>query len=278
MTVAENIEFGLAVRGVTRRERTHRCDELLEMVGLAGLGKRMPRQLSGGQQQRVALARAMALSPDLLLLDEPLSALDAQVRVMLRSEIRALQQRLCVTTIMVTHDQEEALTMADRILVMNHGDLVQDGPPTDVYDRPATPFVAAFIGSMNFMADAVKLGEGLYGIGSHQLTVTRENGTRTLPSGDPVILAIRPEDILIHPPGSRQANTFEATVRRLEYRGPQFRLSLTLPDRGGGDEEARVLEADVPAEKIRRFNVRNAMTVPIRLPGDRLQVYARSPH
>ena len=151
MTVEKNVAYGLENRGQTRRAIAARVAELLTLVGLPEQGKKYPAQLSGGQQQRVALARALATSPGLLLLDEPLSALDAKVRTHLRHEVKALQRKLGVTTIMVTHDQEEALTMADRIVVMNHGVIEQVGTPEEIYATPASAFVADFIGTMNFL-------------------------------------------------------------------------------------------------------------------------------
>src|SRR5215204_2613499 len=164
LTVGKNVGYGLVNRRRSGAEIKRRVQELLTLVGLTDQEHKYPVQLSGGQQQRVALARALATSPGLLLLDEPLSALDARVRVRLRDEIRALQQRLGVTTVMVTHDQEEALTMADRIVVMNQGAIEQVGTPQEIYRRPTTAFVADFVGSMNFLsgtlaaADRVKVG------------------------------------------------------------------------------------------------------------------------
>src|SRR4029079_6280648 len=146
LTVAQNVGYGLVNRRMSRGDIRNRVTELLKLVGLPGSEPKYPSQLSGGQQQRIALARALATSPRLLLLDEPLSALDALERIRLRGEIRRLQQQLGVTTIMVTHDQEEALSMADRVVVMNHGVIEQVGKPHDVYERPATPFVADFVG------------------------------------------------------------------------------------------------------------------------------------
>ena len=151
LTVADNVGYGLVSRRQGRAAIAKRVAELLALVGLPDAGPRYPAQLSGGQQQRVALARALATSPGLLLLDEPLSALDARVRLRLRHEIKALQRTLGVTTIMVTHDQEEALTMADRIVVMNAGAIEQVGTPQDIYRKPTTAFVADFVGSMNFL-------------------------------------------------------------------------------------------------------------------------------
>lgn len=265
LSAARNIAYGLAGREKDRAVVTRKVEALLALVGLSGMGERFPAQLSGGQQQRVALARAMALSPDLLLLDEPLSALDAQVRVVLRSEIRRLQKRLGITTLMVTHDQEEALTMADRILVISDGELVQSGAPDDIYDKPATPFVAAFIGSMNFIPEAVKIEANRYRIGCHDLRITGENGAGALPAGHPVTLAIRPEDVAVPTDDSPRANTLRARIRNIEYRGPLFRISLTLPI---GQGAVKGIEADITADKARR------MELPIHLPEDRLRVYA----
>jgi iron(III) transport system ATP-binding protein len=270
LSAAQNIAYGLKQHRSQRQQTRRRVAELLELVGLAGMGSKYPAQLSGGQQQRVALARAMALSPGLLLLDEPLSALDAQVRAMLRTEIRQLQQRLGVTTLMVTHDQEEALTMADRILVMEKGALVQNGTPLEVYDRPATPFVAAFIGSMNFLSDAVKESDAVYRVGGCRLMVAGENGSRPLAVGGKATIAIRPEDIMIWADRREVPNTVLTQVQQLEYRGPLFRVALKLQ---GCAEKAAVIEADVPSEKIRRLNINPAMTLPVQLPSDRLRVY-----
>jgi len=155
LTVAENVGFGLKIKGVARAEREARVAEMLALIGLPDLGARYPFQLSGGQQQRVALARALAPKPQVLLLDEPLSALDAKVRVSLRTEIRAIQRELGITTIFVTHDQEEALSISDRIVVMNGGIADQVGTPFEIYNRPSTRFVAHFVGQLNvFGTDA----------------------------------------------------------------------------------------------------------------------------
>ena len=149
MTAADNVEFGLRVRRQSSVERRQRVDELLELVGLTAAAKRYPHQLSGGMQQRVELARALAIEPRVLLLDEPLSALDAKVRVQLREEIRRLQTQLGITTLYVTHDQEEALSVSDRVAVLSHGQIEQIGSPAEIYNAPGTPFVAEFIGTMN---------------------------------------------------------------------------------------------------------------------------------
>ena len=204
MTVTRNVAYGLESQGRSRAEIRDRVRELLALVGLPDQGDKYPAQLSGGQQQRIALARAIATSPGLLLLDEPLSALDAKVRARLRHEVKALQRRLGVTTIMVTHDQEEALTMADRIVVMNHGVIEQAGAPTEIYGEPASVFVADFIGTMNFIAGEVTgAGEVIGGAGSDGGAGVGAGGlvlacdTSGFPEGARVTVAIRPEDIVL---------------------------------------------------------------------------------
>ena len=161
LTVAQNVGFGLKVAGVDKAEIDKRVDEMLELIGLPDLGGRYPFQLSGGQQQRVALARALARQPRVLLLDEPLSALDAKIRVSLRDEIREIQRELGITTIFVTHDQEEALSMSDRVVVMNRGIADQVGTPFDIYNRPTTRFVAEFVGTLSILKATVsRSGQG----------------------------------------------------------------------------------------------------------------------
>jgi iron(III) transport system ATP-binding protein len=268
LTAEANIAYGLKSRRLNRAEIQDRVRDLLRLVGLEGMGHQYPAQLSGGQQQRVALARAIALSPQLLLLDEPLSALDAKVRVMLRSEIRQLQQELGVTAIMVTHDQEEALTMADRILVMDHGKLVQDGTPHEIYERPATPFVASFIGTMNFIRDIVKDSSETYRAGGLSLLVRKSD---SLPVGSKATIAIRPEEVMIGQEGHGGTNLIPGRVRRVEYRGSQYRVHLTLPL---GQAEKTVIEADLPAERIRRLSLRENMEIGVHFPPERLRVYA----
>ena len=151
MTVADNIGFGLKVRKRPKAEIRKRVDELLGLINLPGRGDRYPYQLSGGQQQRVALARALAIEPQVLLLDEPLSALDAKIRIVLRKEIRAIQRQLGITTVYVTHDQEEALSLSDRVVVMSEGRIEQIGTPFEIYNFPSTPFVASFVGTLNLV-------------------------------------------------------------------------------------------------------------------------------
>jgi putative spermidine/putrescine transport system ATP-binding protein len=191
MTVRANIEFGLKCHRLARTERVRRIAEVLDLVGLGATADRYPRQLSGGQQQRVALARVMALRPRLLLFDEPLSNLDAKLREQMRDEIRRLQRQSGVTALFVTHDQDEAMTMADRIVVMAKGRVEQVGTPADIYDRPRTRFVADFIGAANFFEGAVE------GPGDHRVFRCLSGAVLPLPSNAPpaTTLAVRPERI-----------------------------------------------------------------------------------
>src|SRR5436190_4170350 len=193
LSIAENVAYGLVNRKVARAERDARVKELLALVGLPDSGAKFPSQLSGGQQQRIAIARAIATSPGLLLLDEPLSALDARVRVRLRSEIRALQQRLGITTILVTHDQEEALSMADCIVVMKDGAIEQLGTPSDVYLKPATPFVADFVGKTNLLP-AERAGERRIQVGAQRFECDTEGCPGEAKS---LRIFFRPEDVLV---------------------------------------------------------------------------------
>ncbi|MDR7484415.1 MAG: ABC transporter ATP-binding protein [Armatimonadota bacterium] len=190
MTVEENIGYGLRMRGIPRPEAWRRIAAVMDLVGLAGQEGKFPSQLSGGQQQRVALARALVVEPEVLLLDEPLSNLDAKLRVRVRTEIRALQQRLGKTTIYVTHDQEEALSISDRIAVMNHGRIVQVGAPREIYYRPADRFVADFVGLANFVRTAVE-APGRVRLGDLTLPVA----AATKPG--PATLVVRPETVTL---------------------------------------------------------------------------------
>jgi putative spermidine/putrescine transport system ATP-binding protein len=193
LTVADNVGFGLKIKGMGRAEREARVAEMLKLIGLPELGARYPFQLSGGQQQRVALARALAPSPQVLLLDEPLSALDAKIRVSLRQEIRAIQRKLGITTIFVTHDQEEALSMSDRIVVMNGGVAEQVGEPFEVYNRPATRFVATFVGTLNVLDAQVRdPATGAVTVDGQPLDLRR---ALQAAAGSTVSLALRPEAV-----------------------------------------------------------------------------------
>ncbi len=207
--VADNVAYGLVNRKTPRGEITRRVTELLKLVGLPGSEAKFPGQLSGGQQQRIALARALATAPGLLLLDEPLSALDALERIRLRQEIRALQQKLGVTTVMVTHDQEEALSVADRIVVMNHGAIEQVGTPLDIYREPASPFVADFVGKVNVLP--ARRSQGQLQFGAMQLPCAGEDRE--------VRVYLRPEDVLARPIEPGDAHVFDACIDKIEFLG-----------------------------------------------------------
>jgi putative spermidine/putrescine transport system ATP-binding protein len=218
LTVTQNVAFGLRVRRRPPAEQTRRAGELLELVGLADRGNRYPHQLSGGQQQRVALARALAVSPQVLLLDEPLSALDAQVRVQLREEIRRIQLELGITTVFVTHDQAEALSVADRVGVLRDGRLEQVASPDDLYERPATAFVAEFVGTMNRLPAALSDG----GV---QLLGTRRPVSGAVPPSGAVVALVRPESLLV---AADPAGTGRIVTRT--FSGASTRVLVALPD------------------------------------------------
>jgi len=226
MTAQQNVEFGLRIRGRHKHERSQRAGELLELVGLTGAGDRYPHQLSGGMQQRVALARALAIEPRVLLLDEPLSALDAKVRVQLREEIRRIQLELGITTLYVTHDQEEALAISDHVAVMYGGVIEQMGTPAEMYTSPATPFVAEFIGTMNRLeATIVDGGAGEVEHAGMRLHVDAARGRRT---GERVLLLIRPESLELEARTNGAApNTFVGEVLTQTFLGPVTRVKVS---------------------------------------------------
>ncbi|MEM9472447.1 MAG: putative 2-aminoethylphosphonate ABC transporter ATP-binding protein [Pseudomonadota bacterium] len=274
LTVAKNIAFGLENSGIAKPDIDKRVSELLELVGLPEQAEKYPAQLSGGQQQRIALARAIAMSPGLLLLDEPLSALDAKVRVHLRHEVKDLQRKLGVTTIMVTHDQEEALAMADRIVVMNHGVIEQVGTPTDVYREPVSLFVADFIGETNQLACvADNKGKGVR-IGERKL----KSAAHTHADGQDVTAVIRPEDIIPHGDGARSpgapdkisepGNTVETMVDEMEFLGSFWRTRLSGADLGDGQ-----IVADFSINAVRRMDIQVGGRMRIEIPSDRLKVF-----
>jgi putative spermidine/putrescine transport system ATP-binding protein len=214
MTVWDNVAFGLQVRRRPRDEINRRVEAVLDLVGLPALGKRYPAQLSGGQQQRVALARALVLEPRILLLDEPLSNLDAQLRIYMRSELTAIQRRVGITTVFVTHDQEEAMSIADRIAVMNTGVLEQMDSPEEIYARPATLFVATFIGTMNRL-DAAFDHAGWLRAGPFVLPVPSD--VRLSP-GMTIVAGIRPEDLVLESAGEGAAARVESDIDLGHYR------------------------------------------------------------
>ena len=220
MTVLENVAFGLRLRRVSGSQRKTKAMSLLDMVELADRANRYPHQLSGGQQQRVALARALAIEPRVLLLDEPLSALDAKVRVQLRDQIRALQRRLAITTVFVTHDQDEALSMADRVAVMRGGKLEQVASPAELYDEPQTPFVAEFVGTMNRLPGKL-VGPGRVAVLGRE--VTARGPVAVGNAGKDVDVLVRPEALALAP--EHGAN---GIVSAVTFRGAQTRVDVLL--------------------------------------------------
>ena len=224
LSVTDNVAYGLVNRKLPRRAITARVEELLKLVGLPGSGGKFPAQLSGGQQQRIALARALATKPGLLLLDEPLSALDALERVRLRSEIRSLQNQLGVTTVMVTHDQEEALSVADRIVVMNQGLIEQVGTPMQVYRDPATPFVADFVGKINVLPGRLQPGRSVH-IGQLRFECELDAD-----AGRDVKVYLRPEDLLARPIAAGDSNVFHADIEKIEFLGSYCHVSVRSAD------------------------------------------------
>ncbi|PWH19732.1 MAG: Fe3+/spermidine/putrescine ABC transporter ATP-binding protein [Anaerolineae bacterium] len=226
MTVAGNIGFGLKIAKKPKEEIEQRVKEMLELIHMPGFENRYPHQLSGGQQQRVALARALAMHPEVLLLDEPLSALDAKIRVSLRAEIRAIQQELGITTIYVTHDQEEALSISDRVVVMNNARIEQVGTPFQIYNFPQTEFVAQFVGTLNaVLAEIVDVKDGLLRFDGQQVhTADKLEGYR---NGDRIMVAIRPERLSFAHEG-RKANILTGTIKNITFLGSIVRIQVKL--------------------------------------------------
>jgi iron(III) transport system ATP-binding protein len=223
MTVRGNVTYGLKLRKLAGAELERRLHEGLRKVNLVGLEDRYPGQLSGGQQQRVALARALVLNPDILLLDEPLSNLDAKIRVQVRGEIRKLQKELGITTVYVTHDQEEALSLSDRVAVMRDGVIRQTAPPKELYERPATRFVADFVGVNNFIPGVCRELADDQVVADTALGRVRGRATAMLKPGDRCVVAVRPENIALGP-GSE--NTFEGQVVLASYLGNTLRYDV----------------------------------------------------
>ncbi len=264
LSIQDNIAFGLENVGKNKAEVKQRVAELLDLVGLPEQARKYPAQLSGGQQQRVALARAIAMSPGLLLLDEPLSALDAKVRVRLRHEMIDLQRKLQVTTIMVTHDQEEALSMADRIVVMNHGVIEQVGTPTEIYRNPVSLFVADFIGEMNQMeakveaAGAVRIGEAVL-----------QCDTGALEPGAEAIVVIRPEDVApVERNKTAPENALSAHIDAMEFLGSFWRTHLTAAALGG-----EPLVADFSINAVRRLELKQGDDLEVELRRSSLKAF-----
>lgn len=266
LTVAANIGYGLVNRRRPNSEIKARVKELLALVGLTDQETKYPVQLSGGQQQRVALARALATSPGLLLLDEPLSALDARVRLRLRDQIKDLQRRLGVTTVMVTHDQEEAMSMADRIVVMNQGVIDQVGTPSDIYRHPTTAFVADFVGSMTFMDAEV---DGPDGVRVGDLNLHCKDAKEFTP-GSLVRLGLRPEEVRVRNLDGATQNKIDARVASLDFLGSFCRARLN-PEAAPGV----TILADFSANLMRDLAVTEGQKLAIALPPESLRLFAR---
>ncbi|HEX2322127.1 MAG TPA: ABC transporter ATP-binding protein [Streptosporangiaceae bacterium] len=258
LTVEENVSFGLRYQNVTKEESRKRTAEALALVRLEGYQKRRPNQMSGGQQQRVALARALVLNPAVLLLDEPLGALDAKLRKELQIELKALQEEVGVTFIYVTHDQEEALTMSDRLAVMSHGRIEQIGSPVDVYEEPATAYVADFLGVSNMMS-AVGHGAGRARLGDFQLTAVGGD----LAAQGRIRLVIRPERVQLEDHGRSGENRIPGMVERVLYVGSIIQvfvhlahgetLQAWMQNRGGDPpwQQGTAVTVHLPSEAIR---------------------------
>lgn len=266
LTVNKNIAYGMQGNGLKKKEIKKQVKQLLQKVGLDDQGKKYPKELSGGQQQRVALARALAVSPSMLLLDEPLSALDAKVRSHLRQELKSIQKDLGVTTIMVTHDQEEALSMADRIVLLRGGKIEQIGTPEELYSKPANAFVADFIGEMNFIP-AERVGDNLLKVGDLHLHFDKNNSF----SDDKFVsLAIRPENIKIGDMGLNEKNTLNTLVLDSEFLGNKVRAKMS-----GGDLSQHSIRADISMDLVRSLMIANGKGLPITMSPDKLMVFNR---
>lgn len=241
LTANQNIAYGLKNENYSKKEIKEKIKEVLNLVNLNNVGQKYPSQLSGGQQQRIALSRALVLEPDFLLLDEPLSALDAKVREKLRRDIKKLQQKIGITTIMVTHDQEEALTMGDRVVVMNNASIEQFDTPQKIYENPINPFVADFIGTINFIED--------------------ENDKEKL-------VAIRPEHIDIA--AENKKNSIKAVIKDMEFRGTFYRIEFDIYRKCIGKE---FLTVDLASNIVREFDLKPGKEKKLYLPAERKLYY-----
>ncbi|HVZ86877.1 MAG TPA: sulfate/molybdate ABC transporter ATP-binding protein [Polyangia bacterium] len=240
MNVRQNIAFGLGIRKTSKDETRRKVDELLSLVQLEGLGQRYPAELSGGQRQRVAFARALAIEPKLLLLDEPFGALDAQVRVELRDWLRRIHDERHVTTLLVTHDQEEAMEVSDQVVVMHEGRVAQTGSVREVYDRPATPFVAAFVGGANVLRG--QMVDGRVSLGALAVSVTDGVGA---PDGASVNAYVRPHDVTLTKAEAGASPVAVARVERMAWLGGTVKLSLKFAD--GAPMTVEMPKAEVQA-------------------------------
>jgi putative spermidine/putrescine transport system ATP-binding protein len=262
MTAAQNIAFGLRLKRQSSAQQQQRVREMLELVGLSGMADRFPHQLSGGQQQRVALARAIAISPKVLLLDEPLSALDAKVRLQLRNEIRRIQQQLNITTLFVTHDQEEALSISDRVVVMSQGRIDQEGTPEEIYLKPQTAFTASFIGAMNQIPGRWERGKVRIenAIGEALL----QTQAADIEEGSSVVVLVRPENITVSDSeaASQGDNLLSGLITTRVFLGAAVRLSVLVGE--------FYLNVDLPTGQAERFNA--GQSVQLSFPADQCRV------
>ena len=263
MTVFDNLAYGLRLRKLSRTDITSRVDEALALIRLEGYGNRYPRQLSGGQQQRVALARAIIINPDVLLLDEPLSNLDYKLRLAMRNEIRRIQRDTGITTVFVTHDQAEALTMSDRIVILSHGRIMQIGRPTDVYENPSNKFVADFIGEANFFDGTVVASDASeVAVALGPLTLYAPLNGDAPRVGARVSFSVRPERLRIQPKGparETRRNLYAARVEDHDYLGAVVRYYLRLGD-------GLVVKAD--EHNVSGIRYRSGETVSVEIPPD----------
>lgn len=265
LSARDNIDFGLKIAGKSADERKQRIDEMLSLIKMQEHANKYPHQLSGGQQQRVALARAIAVRPQVLLLDEPLSALDAKIRESLRYEIREIQRQLNITTIYVTHDQEEALSISDRVVVMSAGRIEQIGTPLEIYSNPKTSFVADFVGSMNFIPAAVSDAQGHVRFGAHTLALGAP--AASFGAGAAVKLALRPEEVRVLAADAACGDCLSATIQNAEFMGTTYRLHLV------GAEFGKLL-AEVTAHQARSLQLVSGANVKVQLPADMVRVFA----
>ena len=266
MTVADNVGFGLRVRKAPKEQIKKRVGELLEIVNLGDKGGRYPYQLSGGQQQRVALARALAYEPQVLLLDEPLSALDAKIRVALRHEIRSIQRQLGITTVYVTHDQEEALSLSDRVVVMSEGRMEQVGTPFEIYNFPATAFVASFVGTLNVLTGTVvNAANGDLTVAGQPVKL-RGVGAFEGSSGREVKVALRPEMVSLGT-GDASMNNLTGKVTDVSFLGSIVRIRVGLAGKDGADGPVVVLdEFNEPTLKLPNIGDTATVNFPIEGP------------
>lgn len=275
MTIQDNIAYGLKLRNVPREQIVRDVDEACRMVNLEGVSRRYPGELSGGQQQRVALARALVLKPEIILFDEPLSNLDAKLRIQTRTEIKRVQQSMGVTALYVTHDQSEALSLSDTIVIMNHGRIAQSGSPEEVYNNPASPFVSDFIGNANFLEGTVLEKQGaslLVECAGRQLTVPEHRCEAGIEPGGTVRVAIKPEMIRV----KKETSDFPVVVDVAAFVGPiteyklQFRSNQTTSGGGHGVQLVTAIESNLEGQ-IRVYHA--GEEVFMHFQGDQVRLY-----